>query len=576
MSRHLAALGMCALIAIGACSVTNVEDPMRRPLPTPGLALPDTAPLELGPTPSDESVAFSVSLRLPGAAELDAYLAGLTQPDSPYYRRFLAPGDFGARFGLSDAGIARITDWLRAGGLEVDPLPQRTSIAVAGSARQVNRLLGVTLVDRQAIDGTRYHVPVGEPAVPTELTDDVAAIVGLNTQPVIRPALGGILASGVPAGGLTPDLVARAYEIAPLHEAGLMGDGLSIAIVSFDTFTPNDVTRFDRQMGITGGPPVESVRLPGAPTAPGGGSIEVALDIQVIRGIAPHAQLINYEGPNNAQGFVPIIARIVAEARVNIVSISWGSCENRDSPSSVAAEDNELAAAFAAGISIFVAAGDDGAFDCRRVDISDDPFERDLSPGVDWPSASTNVVAVGGTFLSTREDGSYLGEAGWEEPLGGGGGGGGLSRIQPRPAWQQGNGVDNAQSNGMRQVPDVAGPADPSSGFSVGFTDPDSGFVNAQIGGTSAAAPFWAASMLLAEQLAQQSGVTSIGPLGPTLYQVAAQQPPGAVFHDVVRGGNLLYQAGPGWDYSTGLGSPRVAPLAQAIVDFLRLGQPGG
>jgi len=146
-----------------------------------------------------------------------------------------------------------------------------------------------------------------------------------------------------------------------------------------------------------------------------------------------------------------------------------------------------------------------------------------------------------------------------------------LSRFQDRPSWQQGAGVDNAQTNGKRQVPDVAGPADPSSGFLVIYTDPDQGSrVSGRIGGTSAAAPFWAASMLLTQQYAVSQGVTELGPLGPVLYQVAAQQPTGAVLHDVIKGGNLLYQAGPGWDYATGLGSPRVTPLAQAIVAFLK------
>jgi kumamolisin len=234
------------------------------------------------------------------------------------------------------------------------------------------------------------------------------------------------------------------------------------------------------------------------------------------------------------------------------------------------AEQREFAAAFAAGISIFSSSGDDAAYDCRRVDISDNPFERDLSPGVDWPTSSPSVVSVGGTFLTLREDGTYVEEAGWEEPLGGGGGGGGLSGIQERPEWQAGLGVDNEASNGMRQVPDVAGPADPSSGFVVTYTDYEQGLVSGKVGGTSAAAPFWAASMLLTQQLAAREGVSALGPLGPLLYQVSAQQPAGAVFHDIVRGGNLLYSAGPGWDYSTGLGSPRVAPLARAIVDALK------
>jgi kumamolisin len=197
-------------------------------------------------------------------------------------------------------------------------------------------------------------------------------------------------------------------------------------------------------------------------------------------------------------------------------------------------------------------------------------MERDLVPGVDWPSGSPSVISVGGTFLTMRADGTYVDEAGWEEPLGGSGGGGGLSSWVTRPDWQVGAGVQNSSSNGNRQVPDVAGPADPSSGFVVTYTDPDQGLVSGQVGGTSAAAPFWAASMLLTQQLAKSEGVASLGPLGPVLYQISAEQPAGAVFHDIIRGGNLLYSAGPGWDYSTGLGTPRVAPLARAIVDLLK------
>ena len=121
----------------------------------------------------------------------------------------------------------------------------------------------------------------------------------------------------------------------------------------------------------------------------------------------------------------------------------------------------------------------------------------------------------------------------------------------------------------MRQVPDVAGPADPASGFYVVYTEPGQGLVSGQVGGTSAAAPFWAASMALTRQLAGQRGIDSLGALGPTLYAISAEQPAGAVLHDVIRGGNLLHEATPGWDYATGLGSPRVSPLANAIVEYL-------
>ena len=139
------------------------------------------------------------------------------------------------------------------------------------------------------------------------------------------------------------------------------------------------------------------------------------------------------------------------------------------------------------------------------------------------------------------------------------GGGGGVNPHDPAPSWQAAAHV----GGGHRGVPDVAAAADPDSGW---ITRTYGGWEAA--GGTSAAAPVWAASMLLTQQYAATQGVTQLGPLGPVLYEVAGQQP--SVFHDVIKGGNLLYQATPGWDYATGLGTPRVAPLAQAIVNILK------
>jgi hypothetical protein len=106
---------------------------------------PSAAPLELGPTPGDESVSFSVSLRLPGEADLNAYLAGLTQPGSPSYRKYLTADQFGARFGLSDIQIEKVVAWLSAAGLSATAVPQRTSIGAQGTAAQVDQLLGKLL-----------------------------------------------------------------------------------------------------------------------------------------------------------------------------------------------------------------------------------------------------------------------------------------------------------------------------------------------------------------------------------------------------------------------------------------------
>jgi kumamolisin len=378
---------------------------------------------------------------------------------------------------------------------------------------------------------------------------------------------------------LFPADVARAYEIDALHADGLRGEGQTIGIVSFDTFLDADVDAFDAatEIGQRAGRaplPVKVVRLRGAATRPGEGSGEVTLDIDVIRSIAPAAQIIDYESPNGPFG--PVMKEIVRRQEVDIVSISWGLCERDKDPNEMLADDQEFAAAAAAGISVFVASGDHGASDCRFWPLPEDNSRyRDLGLSVTSPGGP-DVIMVGGTYLSVTTSGDYFDEVGWEDPLTGWGTGGGVSLVYDRPVWQKGAGVDNGYSTGKRQVPDVAGPADPDSGFLVYHTDEgDSEPTAGRVGGTSAAAPFWAASMLLARQLAERqhvhaAGFGVLGGLGPLLYQLSAASQPGALFHDIVRGGNLYHDATVGWDYATGLGSPRVAPLAQAIVDSLR------
>jgi kumamolisin len=292
------------------------------------------------------------------------------------------------------------------------------------------------------------------------------------------------------------------------------------------------------------------------------------LDIEVVRGIAPAAQIINYSAGGDLPSFGSLIARVVDDGKAQIANLSYGWCERYYPDGVIASNEKEFAAAFAQGISVFVSSGDEGGYECWRVQKNDnDSFDRDIRPAVASPTSSPSVISVGGTFLSVREDGTYYREAGWAGPFGLAGGGGGLSTIFQRPSWQTGAGVDNGQSNGMRQVPDVAGPADPASGFTVVSTEPKGDQSTTTVGGTSAAAPFWSGSMALVSQMAKTRGVDTLGALGPLLYQVAAARPD--VFHDVIHGGNLVYDAGPGWDYSTGLGSPRVAALGDAIVAAL-------
>ena len=209
-----------------------------------------------------------VSLNLLDEVGLADFLARLNDPASAEFHRYLTAAEFGERFGLPTDEVDRVVSWLESGGLTAAAMPQRTSIAVGGSVGDVNKLLGVRLEDWTTADGERFHRPNAEPVIPAKVGAQVATILGLDTEPVLKPAFGGILASGVPAGGLVPKTVARAYEIEPLHDAGFRGEGQTVAIVSFDTYTPSDVDFFDEREGFDS-PTVELVRLRGARETPG-------------------------------------------------------------------------------------------------------------------------------------------------------------------------------------------------------------------------------------------------------------------------------------------------------------------
>ncbi len=514
--------------------------------------------VDVGPTPVDRAIAFELVLAFPGHEQMGAYARSVADPSSADYRRFLNAEEIGSRFGLADADLARVTDWASAHGISVGARqPQRIAVAAEAPAGTVEAAFGVTLREYRAPAGRTFHAPVGEASVPKALSGLVSAVAGLDARPKVRPSSWHPIAAG-PEGGMTPSIIDRVYELEGLRALNLNGEGQVVAIASLDTFDPADIETYDGLAG-TSGPSVERIAVNGGVETPGDDQDEVSLDVEIVRAVAPKAQILDYEAPNRGPSLEDIIDRIVADGRADIVTISWDSCELDALPSEMVRTARSFAAAGAAGISVFTSSGDHGAYDCIDQD------RADLRVSVGSPSGGTNAIAVGGTYLSMLEDGTYLDEVAWEEPLTGWAPGGGLSVYNRRPSWQVGLGVDNARSNGFRQVPDVAAAADPTSGFMI-----VSGGETGAIGGTSAASPFWAGLAVLVRQLAAREGVDGLGPLGPILYGVAAAQPPGSVFRDVTRGGNLMDNAAPGWDYATGLGTPRGTSLARAIVDQLK------
>ncbi len=540
----LAALLASATLAasLGACGATTPRGARAGHVLRPG----SDGSTIVGPTSPGRRLEVSLVLRLPGRAALDRFLSASDDPHSSGYRQTTTPAQFGARFGLSSRRLTGLRRSLSAHGLTVtQTYPQRTAMRVSGSAQLLEAAFSTRLEDRIDRRGLRYVAPTSTPRLPPWLASDVTAVTGLNTQPLLRPA-------DIPSGGLTGVELGQAYDFSSLRSQGIDGSEQTVAVISFDTYEPGDLSNFESHFGI-GGPSVQQVDVSGGATA-GSQKAEVDLDLETLRAIAPGAQVLDYDAPQSASTG-DVVNRIVADHRANVITTSWGQCQLR-LPHSVQEDDQSaLAAARAAGITIFAASGDNGAYDCQSQSL------LDQRPSVDWPAASANVVGVGGTRLAVRPDGSYLAEYGWEDILQGAGSGGGLSSSDPLPSWQHGTGVRNSDSNGSRQVPDVAGPADPASGMVVYAQGGQH-----QVGGTSAAAPFWAGVSLLLRQYAQQHGAGDLGFLAPLLYQVATNPANSGAFHEPVRGGNRLYSVTPGWNYVTGLGSPDVAVLAKALV----------
>lgn len=519
----------------------------------------------IGTTPPHTLVRFSLVLHL-RESRLRRFMAGLSDPHSPLYHHFIDARTFGRRFGVSEQQLSRLRSVLRGSGIAVThQYPQRTALDVAAPAGVVDRVFGARLADYRTPAGRRYHSPLTPPVVPRGLQGIVTAVGGLSGAVFPKP-------EDVPAGGVTPAQGSLAYDVAPLHKRGIEGQGETVAVLELGPFRQSDLNAFTQQFGL---PPLSVQSIP-TPQDGAGNDVEpkaigeAELDIELIHEVAPQARILDY----NAPAFTPsghlsvgdMIDNVAAQGRADIISSSLGFCEQAQGAfdtGDILRDENAVDAAVSGGITIFSATGDQGAYSCQQFDIGDHRLE------VEWPASSPQVVAVGGTALSLTSTGSYAGEAAWEDVLEDGGGGGGLSTIFARPAWQRAPGVVNRYTNGKRQVPDVSADADPLSGWSIyasGSLQP--------IAGTSAAAPFWAASLALIEQYAHRQGIRRLGLVDPMLYAIASTPQPAPPFHDVTVGGNRYYPATVGWDFATGLGSPDVYNLAQDIVRYLHTHPP--
>jgi subtilase family serine protease len=529
-------------------------------------------------TLSHGTMGFALNLRL-RQRKLDAYLRSV-QPGGGHGSGLTA-SEFGARFGPSNAQLRRLRTILQSLGITVSHLyPQRTAMLVRSDVAQAGRVFSVSFGRYVTADGQRFFAPDGSSRVPPVLAPYITAVGDLSDRP-IPPA-------DIPGSGLTPAVTAKAYDIQALWNQGIRGQGQTIAIASaFGAINPNDVFAFAKRVGFTPHVLIRTVDGGSTYTVARGSDPEVDLDLQVILGVAPGAQVIDYQGSDGSKGpqlalghsLGDIYNQIEQDGRAKIVSTSYALCESKAPSGDIQLADNALKSFEATNVTAFTATGDTGAFGCLRAANIQPATNLDsqyTALAVDYPSSSPYNIAVGGTRLELRSDGSYLTESAWGEPIWRWGGGGGLSSTELRPAWQSGPSVirSSLDAGNRRELPDVSGPSDPNSGFMVCASPPGSSTPSCSggYGGTSAATPFWAASMLLVQQYTAAHGAGALARCfaGPILYDLASKPQPVPAFHQVTLGNNGYYSATAGYNLATGLGTPDVFNLAQDYASLLR------
>ena len=439
--------------------------------------------------------------------------------------------------------LAAVEAFARAHGLEVKHADAaRRLVQLKGNAADIEKAFGTELRHYEQ-NGRVCRGREGALHLPSDIVGKVDAVLGLDTSPIATPKIVAHRGPAPPAGFL-PSEVAALYGLGDLEASGQC-----IAVIELGGgFTSGDNRAAFKAMGLDV-PEIVAVGVDGGANNPDDGSGangEVALDIQVAGGVARGARIAVYFAPNTSQGFVDAISQAVHDDahKPSVISISWGSSEANWSGQALTAMNAALKDAATLGVTILAASGDGLATD----------GEADGKPHVDYPSSSPYVLGCGGTRI--RASGNNLvDEVVWKSN--GGGTGGGVSNLFPRPDYQSTITVPQPGSReGGRGVPDVAGNADPDSGYRI-VTGGQTGI----IGGTSAVAPLWAG---LVAGLNAKRGK----PLG---FVHAALYAHPAAFRDVTSGdnksGSIGYTAAAGWDPCTGLGSPSAALRAQLGAD---------
>jgi hypothetical protein len=587
----VAPLTLAGSAPAGATPATSVWVTLRGELPT----LPSGA-TRLGPVPGDHVLRLDVGLAGQDPTGLAREVAAVSTPGSPAYHHYLTSAQFAAAYGPSAAEVQLVASTLRSRGLTVGtPTAGSTLLPVSGDARTVSTVFDTPLESVRLPGHLTSMVNTAEPKIPASLAGDVTGVVGLSGLSQQHSMLrqddvsssgsaasgGGVSGGGVSNGpvahtagpqacpaassaaavesGYTSSQLAQDYGQDQLFAQGRTGIGQTIAIVEFERFSASDIATFEACYGLSN--PVRTVTVDGSPGGSTSGSGEAALDIELAAVNAPSSSLVVYEAPNETSSgtSLDLFNQIATDDVAQVVTTSWGVCEQDNVPTSAVGQEQAIFERMAAqGQTVVAASGDEGSEDC----YSPRGTAGETELAVDDPGSQPDVLSAGGTTLI---GGAVASQTVWNNCQGTGPGfcqqdggngatGGGASGVWPKPTWQP-------SSGDMRTVPDLSESADPGHGVAFYFLR-NGGW--SAIGGTSVVAP--EVSGFLADT--NQGCSATLGLVGPALY--AADN--GSDFTDVTSGDNDFtgtnagnYPAGSGYDEASGLGTPLEQDLGLAL-----------
>ena len=590
LTWYLMIAGILALLigsTLGAVAITRAA-----PAPQPYLTLSQSVPQQiatyklLGHHNPNAPLTIELALHPNNQAALDNLINVLYDRKSPQFHKWLPTGAFAAQFGLTSSQLAAVKGFLSQAGLHVAPgAPGAFLLRAVGTSGQVEAAFHTTINDYLAPDGSRYFANATAIGIPASLSGVIDGVAGLdnlvrahtNYQRVPRahPQYGG----GPGGTGLTPSQIAGIYLANPLYALGDTGAGKTLGLFELSGYTASDIGTYCTQFSLTC-PTLTDIPVDGGPGTDHSGAGEVELDIELQIALAPGVKgILVYNAPNTGTGLMDQYAKIASDNLADSISTSWGSCEANSISVIWDSEFTSFEQMAVQGQTIVAAAGDSGAFDCLHGGSSNG------SNQVDDPASNPYMTGVGGTSLGSFDPGSNpnpvyptTGESVWNNGCTSsscsGGGGGGNSKIWAKPGYQAGAGVVNNYSKfspwcsqpagtQCREVPDVSMNADPFTPYSIYCTDPgDSscgGFVG--FGGTSCAAPLWAAIIALTDSRHSNR----LGEASFVLYNYITTNGYHYQFHDVTTGNNGWFPARPNYDMASGIGTPKIYYLATTL-----------